>query len=864
LLSNLKIILTLTVILLTLISFSGSEGKNVETFYALQTDSVTNSVNKADSARPDSVKALKIKKNDDLKSKVIYSARDSIRFDVESKTVFLYGDAEIKYENIHLKAARIEINWDTHLISARGAADSAGVHAGTPVFSEGDQKFKAREIRYNFESKKGKISSIVTQEGESYILGETVKKDQDNNFYVKGGAYTTCNLDTPHFYISASRLKVIQNNKIISGPAYLVIEEVPTPLVVPFGFFPNKKGQSSGILIPTVGESAFYGFSLENGGYYFALSDYANLALRGNIYSKGSYNLNAASQYKLKYRFEGNVDLGYSVFRTGESGAPDFTQQKNFFVRWVHNQDPKSNPYTRFSANVNLGSSQYFKNTINTSATDYLTNNFASAVSVIKTWPGKPYSFSAALRQSQNTQNRSMELSLPEMAFNVARLYPFRSEESAGNKWYDQIGISYSAKATNNLRTSDTAVFNTELLSRFQNGVQHSIPINTSFKLLKYFSLAPSFNYNERWYLQSRVKRWDDIRDTLLIDTLQGFTAARDYDFNAALSTRLYGLYQTKTRISAIRHVITPTMGLNFRPDFSSSVWNYYSEVQVDSSGRREKYSRFEGSVYGGPPPGESATLSFALDNNIEMKYKTRSDTGAVVRKIKIFESLNFASGYNFIADSLPLRPFSVSGRTTVLNKYILYIAGVIDPYAASTTGRSINKLEWNTNRRLGRLTNANLTLNFNLNSAANKQKTLPGGKKEDDQELADINKRMNEYVDFSVPWNISIAYSFNYFNSYNQELDEDRRSQVIQTINLSGDLNLTPKWKVRFTTNYDIEKKDISYTSLNIHRDLHCWEMSLGWVPFGIRENYNFRINVKSPILQALELLKRNPPPLR
>jgi hypothetical protein len=817
-----------------------------------------------DSLRKDTIKVTKPQRKNQLNSKVVYNAKDSILFNVPGQKVYLYGDAEITYENINLKAAFIEIDWESQILFAKGLPDSAGKLNGQPVFSENNQKFRSEEVRYNFRTKKGKISNIITQEGDGYIHGSTVKKDQENNFYIQQGAYTTCNLDTPHFFIATEKLKVIQNNKIVTGPAYLVVENVPTPFVIPFGLFPNKKGQASGILIPSIGESAQYGFALENGGYYFGLSDYMNLELRANLYSKGSYNFRTLSRYNRRYRYNGDVSLDYTVFKEGTEGTPDYSRSNNFFVRWNHSQDPKANPNARFTANVNAGSSKFFRNTLNTAATDYLSNTFSSSISYSRYWPGKPYNFSANMRHSQNTEQKTVELTLPDLLFSVNRFYPFKKAEQVGTPaWYEKIGISYTNSFQNVIRTYDSLLFTPQTFRIMQNGMRHSVPIATSFNVGKFFSLTPSVNYQERWYLRTFEHRWDPAAKRVARDTIDRFAMARSFDFSTSLSTRLFGIAQfKKSKIQAIRHVVTPTLSFTARPDFSSPFWNYYQEVQKDDKGNTGKYSRFEGTIYGSPPAGKAASLGFGLDNNIEMKVRTDSDTGSAVKKIKIFESISVFSGYNFIADSLKLQPFSIAGRTVLIDRINITLSGTVNPYLPDSGGGPVNRFEWKENRRIGRLTNASLFVSFNFNSAARDRspvRTTP----ENTAEIENIKRHPEEYVDFSIPWNLSASYNLNYSNSFNLR-SADPQKQVTQAITFSGDLNLTPQWKVGFSSGYDFKNEEFTYTSLNIYRDLHCWEMRLNWIPFGFRQSYNFQINVKSSVLQDLKLLKRNPPSIR
>jgi hypothetical protein len=844
---------------------------NKKYFYSLKDSSKKTVIDSVKGAIRDTLNTT-----DDLKSKVKYTAKDSIIFDVAGQNVFLYGDAEITYENINLKAAEVQINWDTHIMSAHGVKDTTGKLIGLPLFKEGPQTFKSHEIRYNFDTKKGKIANVITQEGDGFIHGETVKKDDENNFYIKTGVYTTCNLDTPHYAIAAGKLKVIQNDKIVTGPAYLVIEGIPTPLFIPFGFFPNKKGQASGILIPAIGESTLYGFSVEHGGYYFALGDKANLALTTNFYSKGNFGFNGVSAYNNRYRYHGNLNVGYSITKFGDPEIPlGYSKKNDFNIKWTHTQDPKANPGSLFSASVNAGTSSFFARNINTSAADYLTNTFQSSIQYSKTWVGKPYNFSASIHHSQNTKTKIVSVGIPELTFGVNRINPFKPKDRLGaEKWYDKIGVSYAADLRNEITAPDSVLFTKKVLSKFQTTLVQKIPISTSFKILKYFSLSPSANYNEYWYLQSYDTKWITAKKALKTDTIQGLKSARDFNLSMALSTKAYGLYQfKKSRLMAIRHVITPTIGASWRPDFSNPYWGYYQKVQIDSTGKNfAQISRF----LNGPQSGKSALINFALDNNLEIKVRTNTDTGVVVKKIKIFDSFSIGSSYNVAADSLKLSVFSIAARTTLFDKITLNFGANVDPYALSAAGTRYNQLQYNKSGSLGRLTNANASAGFNFNSEARKNLSKkPIQNNLNEQELAQIKAHPEEYVDFNIPWNLVVNYSVTYLKAQPKNTIPTLAMltaptnliippEITQAMTFTGDFKVTPKWKLGFTSGYDFINRDFTYTSINIYRDLHCWEMKINWIPFGYRQSYSFQINVKSTVLQDLKLIRKNPAAIR
>ena len=691
---------------------------------------------------------------------------------------------------------------------------------------------------------------MTTKDGDSYIHGAVVKKQPDNSTFIKDGYYTTCDAPHPHYYLKSNKIKVIPNNKVVTGPADLYIMDVPTPLAIPFGFFPNKKGRASGILFPQYGESQQLGFFLKNGGYYLGLNDHFDLALTGDIYSKGSWRGNAYSNYAWKYRFNGNMSLNYSNTKVSRPEFPDYSLEKSFFIRWNHMQDAKSHPGTSFTANVNAGSATFYQYNLS-NANNFLTNTFTSSIAWSKAWTGKPINLSVSLSHSQNNQTRDINLSLPSATFNVARRTPFKRKLAIGEqKWYEKIGVGLTTSFINSISTKDTLLFKKESLEQFRYGIQHSVPISTSFSVAKYFTVSPGITYNEKWYLKTIHKEWVSETNTIDVDTLDGFKAARDFAFSSNINTRIYGMLQFKKgKIAAFRHVMTPTIGFSWRPDFSEKQYGYYKEVQSDSIGTLQKYSVFEGAVFGGPGAGKSSLMNFSLDNNFEMKIRQKSDTAETFKKVKLLESLALSTSYNFAADSLRLAPISISGRATIIERISLNMFGVFDPYAINDNGVRINKTEWSENNKLARFNSGNFSINFSILPRKKPLKSMQGTS----DELNEINKNREDYLDYSIPFSLNVGYNFFFLNNVGAP------DQITQTLNFSGDLQLTPAWKVNYNSGYDFEQKDFSYTSLGINRNLHCWEMSLNWVPFGFQQNYFFQINVKSSLLQDLKLTKKD-----
>ncbi|MFM1744581.1 MAG: hypothetical protein RLZZ630_518 [Bacteroidota bacterium] len=787
---------------------------------------------------------------DDFKSKVTYQAEDSVLYDLDAGMVYLYGQAKMNYEDVRLEADYIHLNFNSKTLFSTGIPDSAGNISGRPVFHQGEDVFNAETIQYNFQSKRGKITGITTKEGDGFIHGQTVKKEADNTTFVQKGYYTTCDADTPHYCLKSGKIKVIPNNKVVTGPADLHIMNVPTPVAIPFGFFPNMKGRSSGIILPMYGESRQLGFFLRNGGYYLGVSDHFDLALTGDLYSRGSWRVNAFSNYSWRYRFSGNFSANYSYSRISREELPDYSLEKAFFIRWNHTQDAKARPGSTFTANVNAGSNSFYRFNLSNS-NNFLTNTFTSSIAWSKSWTGSPFNLSVAATHSQNTQTQDISLSIPSATFNMARQTPFKRRAQVGAvRWYEKIGVGYTTSFLNTITTKDSLLFQEGSLQQFRYGMQHSIPINTNFTIAKYLTVTPGFSYNERWYMRTIDKSWDPEAEQVVVDTVDGFRSARDFSFSTSMNTRIYGLVQfRKGRLAAIRHVMTPSISFTWRPDFSSDFFGYYKEVQVDTTERMQMYSIFEGGVFGGPGFGKASILNFSLDNNFEMKLRKKTDSVDVEKKVKILESLALNTNYNLAADSLNWAPISITARATIVEKVSLNMFATLDPYALGDNGLRINRSEWEENGRLARLTNGNASVNFAIVKKSNKEQ-----KKAEATELEkQVMSRVDEYMDYNVPFSLNVAYNLFYQSIPNQS------GQINQTLSFNGDLQLTPSWKVSYNSGYDFKANEISYTSLGIYRDLHCWEMSLNWVPFGFQQNFFFQINVKSSVLQDLKLTRKN-----
>lgn len=790
---------------------------------------------------------------DALESKVEYKARDSIRFDMKSQQVFLFGESEVHYQDLELKSEEIESDLDSNIVTARGVQDSTGKYIGEPFFKQAEKEFFAHEIKYNFNSRKGLISDVKTQEGEGYIHGQKIYKNPDNILYIRNGKYTTCNLAEPHFHFGATRLKIIPNDKIITGPADLFIEKSPTPFAIPFGFFPNTNKQKSGIIIPMPGESQQLGFFLLNGGYYVYLNEHVDAQLTGDYYSKGSWATRFSSNYNLRYKFNGNVESNYSIFTNSEKEFPDYIERRDFFFRWRHNQDAKARPNSVFSANVNLGTSSNFTNNFNSSATDYLSTNFSSTVSYTRRFNDSPFTLNVNASHNQNTLSKQVNVRLPEIAFNMARIYPFARKKIIGSqRLYEKIGLSYSFNFRNEATAPDSLFNNlTYIQSKLKNGIKHTIPISTSLKIMKYFTLNPTVNYTELWYLKTINKSVDRTNNTVITDTITEFARGGSYNASANLTTKIYGMYNIKLgSLKAIRHVITPSVGISYTPENNAGIKSY-----VDTNNFRYKYSIFQEGIYGGVNTTKASLLNFNLLQNIEMKVKSNKDTLNPIKKVTLLENFSLASSYNMVVDSFNWSNISIGARTNLFNKFNINFNAIVDPYSLDTSGRRINKFHVNEKGGLGRLTNASLNLGFMLKSktTAKTEKTTRFASEAD---LAYINANRNDYIDFDIPWTLNFAYN----TYYTKPIFEDSK-KVIQTIAFTGDFSLTKKWKVGFGSGYDFQLRDLSYTTLGIYRDLHCWEMDLQWIPVGPRQSYTFTIRVKSAMLQDLKLIRRNIP---
>ncbi len=856
-----------------------------------------------------------IQNNNDSTSSITttvnYNARDSMFFDLKSQQLLLYGETHVDYGSIQLEAEKTEVDWVKQTIKSDFILDSAGRKTGKPVFKDGDKVYVTEEILYDFKSRKAKISGVVTEQEGGFMHGARVKKNEVDEMFVTKAMYTTCNLANPHFFIASEHIKLIPGNKVVSGPAKLMFREVPTPLFLPFAMFPQPKKKASGIVMPTYGEERVRGFFLRNGGYYFAISDYMDLRVTGDIFSKGGHGLTINQNYLKRYNFRGTFNFAYTKNVT-ESVLSEL-EQNTYWIRWSHTPESRGN--SRFSASVSAGSSSYNESN-NLVIQDFqrsITAQFSSNVSYSTKFRGTPYSMTANLRHSQNVQTKIVNLTLPEMTLNMTRVYPFKNIAKSSSSPLSKLSFSHTFSSKNdltnaptrssfsfdianeNLDSGDTLLFNArnfdKIYERSRNGGKHSIPISTSFNLLKYFTVSPSITYQELWYTKElKFTDYDADAGGVRVDTVQGFSRAGSWRSSASLNSRLYGLYPIGLKnIQAIRHVVTPSVSFSYNPDFGEPKHGVYTDVVVDSSGNTERLSKYQGFIYGSPPGGESRTLGFGVTNNLEMKVLDKTDsTGESFKKVKIFDNLSANSGYNFALDSFKLSDISLSVRTSFFkNKLSVSTSATLDPYiykllsvtetsnGRSVTQKKLDRYAWNNGQGFGQLKRLSTSLNFRLQgkskakeqSSSNnrqgfgKEGQNPFGDQYDEsldesEEVQQVKEHIqnnpDQYVDFNVPWSLTMRYTV----SKNKTGFQDPTIRKSMTFN--GSLGLTDNTQITFNSGYDFENKEFTTTRVSVHRDLHCWTLDFDWVPFGTYQSYMVSLRVKSTILQDLKVEKR------
>ena len=806
-----------------------------------------------------------------IEAQIDRTCNDSTIQDFKHNKIFYYGGAVITYDDIEIQADYVEFDFEKHTVYAKGMPDSTGKIVGKPVFTQDGQKYLSDEMSFNFDTKKGVITKVFTEDNQNYLHGDRIKKMDDGKINIQSGSFTTCsNRDHPHFEFHFNKAIVIPDDKIVAKVLYFKLEETPIPVAIPFALIPNSKGQRSGIIIPSFGESANRGFYFENGGYYWAINDYMDFQILGDIYTRGSWALKPTFRYVKRYKFHGSFDASYAINKVGVEGSADYTESTDFKIRWTHKQDPKARPRSSFSADVYIVSNNYNKyNAIST--TEYLSNTFQSSIAYQTNFANK-FFLTVNGSHSQNTLTHQMTVTLPELTFTMNRIYPLKNVGKSGKKhWYSELNLSYSTSAKNYISMADSLFFKDGWLDNMQNGMQHRVPINLPIKLFKYFTWTTSVNLTDRMYLQYYEKDW--AIDTAGVgyvktDTINQFSNVFSYDMSSNITTKLYGMLRFKKGpVRAIRHVFTPTVGFSFNPDFSESFWNYY-DTYIDGNGVEQKYAYNQGSIYGTAPGQKSGRITFNLSNNLEMKVPSRKDTIEGMKKIVLIENLTLSGNYDVAKDSLNWSYLTVSGRTTLFKNFTIQYSSLWDPYVLDSTGtKQLNKYELDVNNRLFRKKSVswNFSASYTLNNQTfkkDKNKKKDTKKTSDlasEQELEDINNNPDDYVDWSTTWSLSLSYNLRLTNNptYINYIMNDYRTTV-QTLGLTGSINLSPKWKLSAQTGWDFESKKISYTSLTVYRDLHCWEMRFNVIPYGTYKSWNFQINVKASALQDLKLTKK------
>ena len=855
-----------------------------------KTDSLHRDSLALDSLGMDSLAADTTKKKEPLDAPVIYEASDSIVFTKEGYA-HLYGEGKVNYQNIELTSAVITMNMDSSTVYATGVTDTAGVETGSPIFKDGETPYESKIMRYNFKTKKGFINSIVTQQGEGYVTSEEGKKGANDEIYMRHGKYTTCdNHEHPHFYLKLSMAKVRPKKNVVFGPAQLVVEDVPLPIAVPFGFFPFNSSYSSGFIMPTYGDEMNRGFYLRDGGYYFAISDQMDLKVLGEIFTKGSWGLSAASNYNKRYKFSGSFNASYLVTKTGEKNMPDYSVSKDFRIQWSHRQDAKANPNSSFSASVNFGTSSYDRSSLSSlyNPQQYSQNTKASSVSYSRNFPEIGLNISGAFNITQNTRDSSLSMTLPDVNISLNRIYPFKRKKAAGDeRWYEKISLQYTGSITNSISTKDNLLFKTPL-TQWQNGMQHKIPVSATFNLFKYINIVPSFNYTERWYLRKVKQSYDPSpasTDHVKRDTINGFNRLYDYNLSLQMNTKLYGMYKPlfmKSKELQIRHVFTPTVSYTYTPDFGKSRYGYYDTytyTDEDGEVRTVEYSPYEGAVYGYPGKNMSQNISFSIDNNIEMKMKSDKDTTGY-KKISLIDQLGASLSYDVANKrwsdlSMNLRLKLTKSYTFNMNASFATYAYQFDENGNVVVG---DRTEWSYGR-FGRFQGYSGSFSYTLNNDTfkklfgkkdedekNKDKEgKEGGEDEETEEETEeqnnnSNMRKTEkasvdsdgYLAFKLPWSVSLSYSYSIREDRSKDINIKTMRypySLTHSLNVSGNFKIGSRWNMTYSTGYDFTSKEMSMTTLNITRDLHCFNMSCGLV-FGPFTSYNFSIRANSSML--------------
>jgi lipopolysaccharide assembly outer membrane protein LptD (OstA) len=817
---------------------------------------------------------------DAIEMTITHNAAGYRRTDLLNKKVYLVKDAIVTYGDITLKADSIELNMETGLVYAIGRKDSTGKIVGSPDFKQGSEQFKSKELTYNFKTKKGLIKNIMTEQEQGYLHSAVSKKMDDGTININKSTFSTCDLEHPHFSVNFKKAKVVPGKKIISGPAYLVLEDIPLPIMLPFGYFPVQKNRSSGLILPKYGESQQLGYSLRDGGYYLVFNDYVDLSTTGTLYTNGTWMVNASSRYLRQYKYSGNFSFSYASNVIGHKGLPDYNKSSNYRIGLTYNQNEKSMPGSRLSASVNMSSSGFDKNNSYT-VNEHINSQRQSSVSYSRNWLGTPYNLSASLNHSQNVRNKTISLNLPKVNFNIARLYPLKKKNDPGvSKWYQELTFSYSASVDNQINTMDSLFFKKEMWREMRNGFKHELPVSFQLRPFRNFSISPQIMYSGVLYTQKIEKKWvEDYYDsnlnkivpTVINDTLRGafYGQSVNPSISASFNPQLFGYYQFKEpkgRLQQVRHIIRPSVSFNYVPVLKGLTTSMYKQVQVDTLGNMREYSIFENNIFGTPSlSSKSGGLAFSLVNILEAKIFEKNDTTGKPKKVKLIENFTLNTSYNIFADSLRWAPLSMNFRTILFENLNFAANSSFTFYGMNTKGTPVNKSYYSQTKKLMRMTTLSATLDFDLGQFLKGKEKKKA--KSNTPDYGSESKSASDvvtptvtgglpldpfgYVEFDVPWNLRVAYNFYYTKS-------TFTPTISQTLALSGDVSVTKKTKLTFTSGYDIARKQITMTSVGITRDLHCWDMSIDWIPTGYMKSWQFSIKVKASVLADLKYDRR------
>lgn len=813
---------------------------------------------------------------------------------IRRDSCLMYGEGDVKYGQISLTADNIEMDLRDNTVYAVGSLDSIGEIVGKPVFNEKGTDYEANTMRYNFKTKKGFLTDIVTQQGEGYVSGGVTKKDEDDNYYMGNMRYTTCSdTECPHFYFQLTKAKMRPGKNVVTGPAYMVLSGLPLPIAVPFGFFPFTDSYSSGIIVPTFGDDYQQGFYLSDGGYYFAISDNIDLALTGEIYTKGSWGLSARSTYVKRYKYRGAFNISYLKSKYGDKEDPDFSSSSNFQITWSHSQDAKANPNMTLSASVNFTTTGYSRNDRNSYYSSSFTDNTkSSTVNLTYRFPNSKWSLSSTMNISQRMQDSTLAVSFPNFTLTMNQTAPFKRKKAVGDeKWYEKIKLSYSGQFQNSLTAKQNEFFKKSLIKDWRNGMKHSVPVSATFNLFNYVNVTPSLSLTDRMYTSKVRRAWDEVNGVETMDTTYNFYNVWDFQASVSMDTKIYGFFRPAKflgdKVKMIRHVLTPSVSFTAAPDFGSGFFGYYGHYyrpQADGSEQRVDYSMFPNALFGVPGRGKTGAVSLSLANNLEMKVKSDADSTGE-KKISLIENLTLSQSYNFAADSLRFSDISSSILLRLTKGFNLNLNATWDvyTYALNAEGNPVrvDKLRISEGKGIGRLRSTGTSFSYTLNNSTFKRKKKDSdsssegsdsGQKSDDnsnnrpgQGGGDVNSELSDadftdgYYNWTIPWSLTFNYSINYgYGAFNKEkMEYDGR--ITQNLSLSGTIRPTRNWNFAFSASYNFDTHKIAYMNCNITRDLHCFTMGASIVPVGPYKSYNFHISVKSALLSDLKYDKRS-----